>query len=179
VRTAVRVCLGLLSIAFVVLGATGAWLWFRYQPGVGWIGDVHQVAAIAFVVLAVVVVVLAIARRLRDSVRGPLASLALLVAAVAAGLVGRLLPWDQLALWAVTTGSNGEFDGVRAVFSSQAKFVIINGREVSPSTYEFWAYAHLGLAVLVGVALTLVWLRTKERGPVAPPAPEGELVRSS
>jgi quinol-cytochrome oxidoreductase complex cytochrome b subunit len=98
---------------------------------------------------------------------------------VAAGLVGRLLPWDQLALWAVTTGSNGEFDGVRAVFSSQAKFVTINGREVSPSTYEFWAYAHLGLAVLVGVALTLVWLRTKERGPVAPPAPEGELVRSS
>ena len=68
-RTAVRACLGLLTLALVVLVATGAWLWFRYRPGVGWIGDVHLGAAIAFVAIAGVVVVLAVVRRVRDDTR--------------------------------------------------------------------------------------------------------------
>jgi quinol-cytochrome oxidoreductase complex cytochrome b subunit len=174
-RTAVRVCLGLLVLAFVVLGATGAWLWFRYRPGVGWIGDVHLIAAVAFVGIGAVVVVLAIVRRVGDDVRGTLASLALLVAAVAAGLVGRLLPWDSLALFAVTTGS--DLRGVGAGFGSSVLTVAVDGRLVSPSTYELLAYVHLGLAVLVGVALVLAWLRAQRSdGSVAP---QDEVVRSS
>lgn len=176
-RTAARVCLGLLVITFVVLGATGAWLWFQYQPGVGWIGDVHRLAAIAFVVVAIVMVVLTVIRRVRDDVRGLLASSALLAAGVAAAIVGRLLPWDSLALWAVTTGK--ELTGVRAAFDSRVLVVGIDGREVSPSTYEFWAYAHLGLAVLVGAALVLLALRAKDGRQAPAPAPEDELVRSS
>jgi quinol-cytochrome oxidoreductase complex cytochrome b subunit len=173
VRTAVRACLGLLAISFVVLTATGAWLWFRYQPAVGWIGDVHRAAAIAFVVIAVVAVVLTIIRRVRDDARGPLASVAVLVAAVATAVVGKLLLWDQLALNAVTVGSGTA--GARAAFGPAVKFIIIDGREVAPSTFEFWAYAHLGLAVLVAGALVLFWLRTKERRQV----PEDTTVRSS
>jgi quinol-cytochrome oxidoreductase complex cytochrome b subunit len=174
VRTAVRVCLGLLAVAFVALVATGAWLWFRYQPGVGWIGDVHRVAAIVFVTIAVVVVVLAIVRRLRDHARGPLACSAVLVAGVAAAVTGRLLPWDSLALWAVTAGN--KLTGVSAAFDSSVLVVGIDGREVTPSTYEFWAYAHLGVAVLVAAALVLAWSRTRlERAE----SPEAELVRSS
>jgi quinol-cytochrome oxidoreductase complex cytochrome b subunit len=173
VRTAVRASLGLLVVAFVVLGATGAWLWFRYQPGVGWIGDVHRVAAVVFVMLAIVVVVLAIVGRVRDDAHGSLASLAVLAAAVGAGFVGRLLPWDSLAVFAVTTGKG--LTGVGAAFDSRVLTVGTDGRAVSPSTYQFWAYAHLGLAVLVGTALVLLWLRAKERRPVAKEAP----VRSS
>jgi quinol-cytochrome oxidoreductase complex cytochrome b subunit len=173
-RTAVRACLGLLVLAFVALVATGAWLWFRYRPGVGWIGDVHLGAAIAFVVIAVVVVVLTIIRRVREDVRGSLAAVALFVAAVAAAAVGRLLPWDSLAIRAVTTGN--DVHGVGAAFSSSILLVGVDGRTVSPSTYEVSAYAHLSLAVLVGVALVLVWLRARAEPAVAP---EGELVRSS
>ncbi len=168
-RIAVRACLGLLVLAFVVLVATGAWLWFRYRPGVGWIGDVHLGAAIAFVVIAVVVVVLAVVRRVRDDVRGPLASAALLVAAMAAAGVGRLLPWDSLALWAVTTGSGPK--GVGAAFDSAVLVVGVDGGTVSPSTYEVSAYAHLALAVLAGVALVLVWLRDRAPG-ASPPVVE-------
>ena len=160
-RAAVRVCFGLLAIAFVVLAVTGAWLWFRYQPGVGWIGDLHRAVAIIFVVVAVVVVALTIIRRIRHDTRGPLASSALLAAAVATGLVGRLLPWDSLALFAVTTGKG--LTGVSAAFGSAVLTVGTDGRAVSPSTYEFWTYAHLGLAVLVAVALVLCWLRTAIR----------------
>ena len=80
-RTAVRACLGLLAISFVVLTSTGTWLWFRYQPDGGWIGDVHQVAATLLVALCVAAFVIALVRRARHHERGALPATALLASA--------------------------------------------------------------------------------------------------
>ena len=52
-------------------------------------------------------------------------------------------------------------EGVGAAHGDQVKYVIAGGRQLSPSTYEKWSYAHLGLAGLVLVALVLLWLRTR------------------
>jgi quinol-cytochrome oxidoreductase complex cytochrome b subunit len=98
------------------------------------------------------------------------ASLALIGGVVGAALTGSLVSWDQLALWAVTTGA-GHLTGVGAASGDQVKYVIAGGRELSPSTYESWSYAHLGLAGLVLVALVLLWLRTRPRMREGAPSP--------
>jgi quinol-cytochrome oxidoreductase complex cytochrome b subunit len=118
-------------------------------------------------------------RRIRAGGRGVVAGVAVVATAVAASLTGYLLPWDQLALWAVTAGKN--IGGAQAVFGATVKYVLVDGREVSPGTYRFWAIAHVVLGVLVAVAVLLAWLRTQASGgsPGSAPAPEDELVRSS
>jgi quinol-cytochrome oxidoreductase complex cytochrome b subunit len=103
------------------------------------------------------------------------AGVAVLVTALAASFTGYLLPWDQLALWAVTAGTG--IKGAQAIFDAPVKYILIGSREVSVSTYRFWAIAHVVLGLLVAAAAVLAWLRTR----VSRPAPEAEpgLVRSS
>jgi quinol-cytochrome oxidoreductase complex cytochrome b subunit len=182
------VCLFLLGVAFLVLAVSGAWLWFKYRPTAAaafptirtrprsssWVRTVHRVASGLTVVLALSTLVLLIGRRIRARGRGVVAGLAVLATGVAAAFTGYLLPWDQLALWAVTVGKN--VSGVRAVFGATVKYVLVDGREVSPGTYRFWAIAHVTLGVLVAAAGVLAWLRTR---PQPTPAPADELVRSS
>jgi quinol-cytochrome oxidoreductase complex cytochrome b subunit len=125
------VVVGILTAELVFLGATGLWLAFYDVPsaGAGWATPLvhdggsaaswsaavqmgHRIASIAAVPTAIVAGVLVIvdARSQQSEwrkgrvalVAGP--SLALLV--LAASCTGYLLPWDQLALWAVTVGTN-------------------------------------------------------------------------
>ncbi len=170
---ATHVGLGLAGVLLVVLIASGVWLWWDYRPGPDqWIRDAHQVAADALVVVAVVLVVVAILQRARSRVPGVVAACGVLVTVAGACITGRLLPWDQLALSAVTVDVGG---GVDAVLTNPVKFVLIDGRELSPAAYDFWAYSHLALTVLVAVALVLVWFRTRDLRPVDAEEP----VRSS
>ena len=183
-------CLALLAIALVVLVATGAWLWFNYRPTAeaawptvrhlvrarsSWVRSVHRVASSLAVVLALACFVLLSGRRLRAGQRGVVAGLALAVTALATSFTGYLLPWDQLALWAVTVGTN--IKGAQAIFDARIKYILIGSREVSVSTYRFWAIAHVVLGLLVAAAAVLAWLRTRESRPA--PEAEPELVRSS
>jgi len=46
---------------------------------------------------------------------------------------GYLLPWDQLALWAVTVGTN--MIGYTPVFGSQVRFVLLGGAEIGTNTF--------------------------------------------
>ena len=164
---ATRIAVALAGVLLVVLGASGAWLWWDYRPDEEqWIRDAHRVAALALLVVAVGLLVLAILRRRQLRVPGVLAAVGGFVTVGAAYLTGRLLPWDSLALRAVTTGA--DVTGVRAGFGSDVVVVGIDGRGVSSSTYEAWAYAHLVLSALVVVALALVWLRAAERSEVTP-----------
>ena len=191
-RTATRVCLGLLAGAVVVLAASGVWLWFNYLPtaaqawptlkgphAVSWVRQVHRVASSVVIWLALACLVLLVIRRVRTGGRGVVAGVALLVTALAASFTGYLLPWDQLALWAVTVGTN--MRGIQPLFDSRAKYILIGSHEVSPSTYHFWAISHLVLGLLVAAAASLAWMRTHESRPAPEPDadPEPELVRSS
>ncbi|MEY2426871.1 MAG: menaquinol-cytochrome c reductase cytochrome b subunit [Actinomycetota bacterium] len=63
------------------------------------------------------------------------------VLAFGASFTGHLLPWDQLALRAVTVGSN--MRGLwQAAFSDQIRFVLIGNREISQGTLRGWFLVH-------------------------------------
>jgi hypothetical protein len=165
---ATRVGLALAGVSFVVLVASGAWLWWNYRPGPGhWIRVVHQVAAALLLVVAVALCILSILRRRKTGMPGVVAAIGVFVTVGAAYVLGRLLPWERLALHRVTI----EVQGVTAAFPSDAVAVVVDGRGVAPSTYEVWAYAHLVLSVLVVAALVMVWLRSRERE-VSRPRPQ-------
>src|SRR5205807_773536 len=133
------VCLVLLAIALVVLAASGAWLWFNYIPTAtaawptihslrtasttsSWVRSVHRVASSVVIVLAFASLVLLIGRRIRAGGPGIVAGAAVLGTAVAASFTGYLLPWDQLALWAVTVGTN--MSGIQSTFDAKVKYVL-------------------------------------------------------
>jgi quinol-cytochrome oxidoreductase complex cytochrome b subunit len=179
VTRATHIGVALASLLLVTLAASGAWLWWNYLPGGDeWIRVVHQATAIALLVDAALLVVLAILRRGRTGATGVVAGLGVFATVGAAYVLGRLLAWDQLALWAVTTGRSSS-GGVALTFESQVKYVLIDGRQVSASTYHWWAVLHLVLAVLVVGALVLLWMRTRDPAvsrrrpspaPASPPA---------
>ena len=52
----------------------------------------------------------------------------LLMLTLLLSFTGYLLPWDQLALWAVTVGTN--MMGYTPVFGSQVRFVLLGGKEI-------------------------------------------------
>jgi quinol-cytochrome oxidoreductase complex cytochrome b subunit len=161
---ATRVGVALAALLLGVLGASGAWLWWNYRPDRDeWVRVVHQGAAIALLVVAVALVVFAILRRTRVGAAGIVAGVGVLVTTGAAYVLGRLLPWNQLALWAVTPRHEFQW-GVAGAFDDPVKYLIVRGREVSVSTYRGWAIAHLVLSALAVLALVMVWLRTRDRG---------------
>ena len=52
----------------------------------------------------------------------------LLMLTLLLSFTGYLLPWDQLALWAVTVGTN--MMGYTPVFGTQVRFVLLGGKEI-------------------------------------------------
>ena len=169
---ATRAGLALAGFLLVVLGASGAWLWWNYRPDRDqWIRTVHQVAAVAMLVVAVALLVLAIVRRARVGASGIVAAVGVFVTIGAAYVLGRLLAWDSLALHAVVS----DVAGVAGALDPSVAVIAIEGRQVSRSTYEVWAWSHVGLSVLAVLALVMVWLRARDgdvsRRPRPTPAP--------
>ena len=60
---------------------------------------------------------------------------------------GYLLPWDQLALWAVTVGTN--MMGYTPVFGEQVRFVLLGGVEIGTDTLLRWYVLHVLLLPFV------------------------------
>jgi heme A synthase len=162
-----------------VLAASGAWLWWNYRPDRDdWIRTTHEVAAISLLVVAVLLVVVAILRRARTGASGVVAAVGVFATVGASYVTGRLLPWDQLALWAVVAGKDIQY-GVAGTFDDRLRYLIVRSREVSIDSYHFWAISHVVLAVLVVATLVLLWWRTRRRAvsrrppspaPASPPA---------
>jgi hypothetical protein len=93
-----------------------------------------------------------------------------LVARRVGAVTGRLIAWDQLALWSVTVGVDRR--GVlNAGDSEQARFVIVDGREVPLDTFRFWVMVHLLLlpVVCAGAAAVAV-VRRRNSASVEQPA---------
>jgi quinol-cytochrome oxidoreductase complex cytochrome b subunit len=178
---ATRGGVALAGLLLAVLTASGTWLWWDYRPDRDqWIRTVHQVAAVVLLAVAVALVILAVVRRARIGAAGVVASIGVFVTVGAAYALGRLLPWDQIALSTVVARRDFA-QGAAVIFDDRVKFVILGAREVSPSTYRWWAVTHVVLSALVVVALVLLWLRSRDRGvsrprrpaaaPAAAPAP--------
>src|SRR5205085_8071821 len=101
----------------------------------------HLVASFGFIwigaVFALVCIVGAVRSTREVSRRVAAFATGFAVVALAASFTGYLLPWSQLALFAVTVGANfhGAWD---AAFSEQVRFVIVHSTEVSQTTYRNW-----------------------------------------
>ena len=121
-------------------------LTWRYAPPVhSGLRAAHAAAAVLFMCSTIALLCVTLVRRLATRGRpssGWVAGVAVVVAAVVGILTGRMIAWDWIGLRAVTVGSNSR--GVlRAGFSDQVRFVVIDGTEVAPSTYRFWVIVHL------------------------------------
>jgi quinol---cytochrome c reductase cytochrome b subunit, bacillus type len=163
-----------LLVELALLLATGVYLHFRYRPTATQTSDdirsvdssirlavalreVHRLCSLLFVATAVVAAVFAVWRPVtRRST--PFVAGALVVVAIAAAFTGLLLPWDQLALWAVTVGTN--MRGYTWLFGDdRLRFVLMGGREIGLPTLRRWYVVHLALALPATALVTLLWQR--------------------
>jgi quinol-cytochrome oxidoreductase complex cytochrome b subunit len=175
-RLAVTVPFWGLLASFVVLAASGLLLVWGYRPDAegssssSGVRAVHQAGSVGALWLAAGFFAVLLARWVsrrrrgdRPSGRSSLGVAAGLVAVTAfAGFTGFLLPWEQLALWAVTVGEN-----IRGIddpaFNDGVRFVLLGGSEVSQTTYRTWTLVHtVGVPLLLGVAAGVFW-RTRRR----------------
>ena len=81
---------------------------------------------------------------------------------------GYLLPWDQLALWAVTVGSN--MAGFSPVIGDQVKFALLAGVEVTGSTLlRFYVLHVLAFPFILVVFLAVHFWRVRKDGGISGP----------
>jgi quinol-cytochrome oxidoreductase complex cytochrome b subunit len=162
----------------LVITITGIVLTFRYRPatsdvhanavhvsngGTPVARDLHRWSAWllfpAGVVLGVAAFGLFIVRRRWIALSLPLFGGLLTVIAFFTGL---LLPWDQLALYAVTVGS--DIRGYTQILHGDTvKYVIVGNVEISRDALRGWFWTHVGttLAIIVVVTLTAVFARPR------------------
>jgi quinol-cytochrome oxidoreductase complex cytochrome b subunit len=183
------IVLWVLTVEVGILIVTGVALFFVYRPeaaggwnpvyggasGIQWFPELvrylHRwTSALALPTgfaagVLLVIQAWATVRRLGAIVLGA----ALTVAIVAASVTGFLLPWDQLALWAVTVGTN--MRGYRPLFGSQVRFVFVGGGEVGSGTVVRWLLVHmLVLGPAVAALVAIAWRR--RRGAPRPVLPQ-------
>jgi quinol-cytochrome oxidoreductase complex cytochrome b subunit len=76
--------------------------------------------------------------------------------------------WDQLALWAVTVGTN--MMGYTPVFGDQVRFVLLGGAEIGTDTLLRWYVLHvLLLPFVLVVFLAIHFWRVRKDGGISGP----------
>ena len=173
-------------VELLVLVVTGVALFFVYRPSaaqplagtdaasdavVSWLRAIHRITSSLTVLSALSTAVLfAVTGRRGRTVTTAAIGAGLVVTVAAASFTGFLLPWDQLALWAVPVG--GDINGFRPLLGDQVRFVLIGGTEVVPGTVVRWLGVHALVLTPMAVALVVaVWRRRGGRRP----APEGRV----
>ena len=86
----------------------------------------------------------------------------------AASFTGYLLPWDQLALWAVTVGTN--MMGYTPVFGTQVRFVLLGGKEIGTDTLLRWYVLHvLMFPFVIVIFMAIHFWRVRKDGGISGP----------
>ena len=81
---------------------------------------------------------------------------------------GYLLPWDQLALWAVTVGTN--MAGFVPVIGGQVKFALLAGVEVSAATLlRFYVLHVLAFPFIIVIFMAVHFWRVRKDGGISGP----------
>src|SRR5256884_1194029 len=184
VKVSYTLCLGGLSFfLFILLTITGIFLMFFYKPteAQAWdtIKQLHTGVAFGLLVrnmhrwaahLMVLTVFLHMARVFYHGAYKPprefnwVVGVNLLQITLLLSFTGYLLPWDQLAIWAVTVGTN--MMGYTPVFGRQVKLVLVGGGEVGPPTLIRWYVLHVLALPFIAVLLMAVhfWRIRKDGG---------------
>jgi hypothetical protein len=89
----------------------------------------------------------------------------LLVLTFLLSYTGYLLPWDQLALWAVTVGVNMVGSTPPPAVGAFIKFMLIGGNQVEQNTIlRFYTLHVIGLPLLLSVFLAVHFWRIRKDG---------------
>jgi quinol-cytochrome oxidoreductase complex cytochrome b subunit len=92
----------------------------------------------------------------------------LLVLTLALSFTGYLLPWDQLAIWAVTVGMN--MAGTAPVLGDDVRLVLLGGLEVSdPALLRFYTLHVIGLPLIAAIFMAVHFWRIRRDGGLARP----------
>jgi quinol-cytochrome oxidoreductase complex cytochrome b subunit len=92
----------------------------------------------------------------------------LLLLTLLLSFTGYLLPWDQLALWAVAVGTS--MGGFTPVFGQQVQFVLLGGVEIGPETLIRWYVLHvLLLPFVLTIFLAVHFWRIRKDGGISGP----------
>lgn len=130
--------------------------------------DLAAATVIVLGVLAAVACVVALVRSRRVAwIVGAVAGLVAAGAGALSAATASAVRWDQLALWAVTVGT--DIRGYRAPFDSDlVRFAVVDGREVAPADQRLMVALHLGapllglVAVVIGLVAGAVWGRRRQ-----------------
>ena len=179
---------GLSAITFGILVVTGVLLMFYYHPSVPrayedkkdlefvvsagvFLRNLHRWAAhamVALVFLHMVRVFFAGAYRPPREFNWVL-GVVLFLTTILLSYTGYLLPWDQLAYWGVTVGTN--MSRAVPVVGDQISFLLLGGNQVDENTLVRFYVLHcvvLPLAAVLGIALHM-WRVRKDGGIYVPP----------
>ncbi|HXK34266.1 MAG TPA: selenite/tellurite reduction operon b-type cytochrome ExtP [Dehalococcoidia bacterium] len=92
----------------------------------------------------------------------------LLVLTLLLSFTGYLLPWDQLALWAITVGTN--IGGASPVIGGEVRYVLIGGFEIGPNALiRFYTLHVIALPLLAAVFMSVHFWRIRRDGGLARP----------
>jgi quinol-cytochrome oxidoreductase complex cytochrome b subunit len=188
VKVSYTLCLGGLSFfLFILLTVTGIFLMFFYRPTAAqaWDDMYALQASVTFGLLVrnmhrwaahlmVLAVFLHMARVFYHGAYKPprefnwVIGVILLTLTLLLSFTGYLLPWDQLALWAVTVGTN--MMGFTPVFGNQVRFVLLGGSEIGTDTLLRWYVLHVLFVPFVTVIfLAIHFWRVRKDGGISGP----------
>ncbi len=188
VKLSYTLCLGGLSFfLFILLTITGIFLMFYYTPTVeqayadtaalstnvafgSLIRNMHRWGAH----LMVLSVFLHMSRVFYHGAYKPprefnwVVGVVLLLLTLLLSFTGYLLPWDQLALWAVTVGTN--MAGFVPVVGSQVKFALLGSAEVTANTLLRWYVLHvLFFPFIIVIFMAVHFWRVRKDGGISGP----------
>src|ERR671918_1079601 len=92
----------------------------------------------------------------------------LLLLTLLLSFTGYLLPWDQLAIWAITVGSN--MARATPIFGKQVRFVLLGGLEIGTDTLLRWYVLHvLMLPFVIVIFMAIHFWRVRQDGGLSGP----------
>ena len=178
-RTAAWGALVLTGTVASAVAVTGFLLADRYRPGAsfddpeqfqpGRLVEVNEAVIGVLSGLALALVMATVVPRVRRAFRlswwSAGAALVAFVATFITGVTRDQVQYEQLGLWAVTVGT--DLEGYRVVTDDDVRFAVVNGTEVTPSTYETILVVHLVAPLVVLLALAVIGWDLRRRRPPA------------
>jgi len=188
VRLSYTLCLGGLSFfLFILLTITGIFLMFYFRPGApqAYYDVANLSTGVAFgqlvrnihrwgAHLMVITVFLHMTRVFYHGAYKPprefnwVVGVILLFLTLLLSFTGYLLPWDQLALWAVTVGTN--MGAYTPIIGEQVSFVLLGGIEVgAPTLLRFYVLHAVALPFVIVIFMAVHFWRVRKDGGISGP----------
>lgn len=188
IRLSYTLCLGGLSFfLFIFLTITGIFLMFFYRPSTEVVyldmSALHTSVAFGLLVrnlhrwsahLMVVTVFLHMARVFYTGSYKPprefnwIIGVTLLLVTLLLAFTGYLLPWDQLAIWAVTVGTQMAYES--PVVGKEVSFVLLGGVSIGSATLIRWYTLHvLALPFVILLQMAVHFWRVRKDGGISGP----------